>query len=61
VWGGGEKQPASARWRPVCGTDKVRSVRLFHSVVLPSGVFRGTATSTFPNVPGNERDRWPWR
>ena len=56
----------------VCGISlgKVRArdqrvrfkARLFHSVVLPSGVFsraRGIAISTWPKVPNSDRDRWP--
>jgi len=55
-------RPRSARPRPACGADRPFKARLFHSVVLPSGVFsraRGIAISTWPKVPNSERDRWP--
>jgi hypothetical protein len=42
----------------------VRSARVFHSGVSPSGVFsraQGTSTLTWPNVPSSGRDQWPWR
>jgi hypothetical protein len=53
----------SVRRQQVCASDRARSALLFHSVVLPSGVFslaRGTSISTWPKLPGSDRDRWPW-